>query len=731
MMMMGPRLQSSPGPVCLLLACLILLSVPLAAQQPLIDCGEAEAGDWFYRGFYIPYYPGETLERVDLFVEARTAGDYTLSLTVRRDTYDGPTLGVAKANVKYAESEGTKAVSFLFEPVLNVSPGAMITFQLELVTTPVENPVVLYAVSGNQSCPVVETGNTNPPLGVYRRQGISARMWGRSAAGPALAENGVVNAASFCPPLIPGGAIARGSIFSLFGGGLGSSKGIVLKYPLLTFLGGISIRVVGGGEKVDALPLFANGNQVNAVMPSNAPLGPVTITLSFNGVQSTPISARVVERSVGLFSARSTGAGIGVTQNFESQESQPINSLRRPAHPGQTVTMWLTGLGPIDTGDRKPPPVGNVTEQLAITVGGVPVRTIRYSGRSPCCAGVDQLVFDVPPDAPSGCYVPVIVQTTDNKITGNAVSMSIAAEGAASCNDPLNPLVSGLGGDTMTAGRVLLSHLAVSIPTGSGSPVDVVTERGVAAFGRADSFHYDPVTSLPPPGSCTLSSFRGDFPLGSADLVDFLNIAPLSPMEAGDTVRLVRSSDNANRSLSLVSKGFFRATLGGGVPLSGFPDPDPEFVEPGAFTINGPGKTGTEGAVGPFGATLNIAAPVVWEGRDRLTRVNRGEPLMLRWTGGNPGTQAVYITGYSLNSDDHVGALFVCTAPVAAGEFTIPAEILNSLPESTRSSLGLPEGMIGVGVVPLEAGSARFTADGLNRGFARYLIVNGATVTVK
>jgi len=35
----------------------------------------------------------------------------------------------------------------------------------------------------------------------------------------------------------------------------------------------------------------------------------------------------------------------------------------------------------------------------------------RDRGRTPCCAGLDQIVFTLPADTPNGCYVPVTVRT--------------------------------------------------------------------------------------------------------------------------------------------------------------------------------------------------------------------------------------------------------------------------------------------------------------------------------
>ena len=73
----------------------------------------------------------------------------------------------------------------------------------------------------------------------------------------------------------------------------------------------------------------------------------------------------------------------------------------------------------------------------SVFVGGVSA-TISYHGRSPCCAGLDQVVFTVPANAPTGCYVPVVVRMSGT-VVSNAVTMAIAsATGASSCSRPMN-----------------------------------------------------------------------------------------------------------------------------------------------------------------------------------------------------------------------------------------------------------------------------------------------------
>src|SRR5690349_24924198 len=106
---------------------------------------------------------------------------------------------------------------------------------------------------------------------------------------PAIFNRGVVNAASFLPGGLAGGAIAQGSIFSIFGRRLGPAASPALSFPLQNSLGGVSVRVFQGAASVAAIPVYVSAGQINAIMPSNAPLGTASVQVTFNNLQSNPV----------------------------------------------------------------------------------------------------------------------------------------------------------------------------------------------------------------------------------------------------------------------------------------------------------------------------------------------------------------------------------------------------------------------------------------------------------
>ena len=231
---------------------------------------------------------------------------------------------------------------------------------------------------------------------------------------PAFAQNPLIysrstfNAASYIPAGIPAGAIAQGSIFSVFGANLGpSTPAGPSGFPLQTTLAGVTINVIQGVTTVQAIPIFVSASQINAIMPSNAPIGTASLQVVFNNARSNKSPVRIANNAMGIFTALGTGLGPGAIENFVTAANQPINTPAISATLGQAVTLYGTGLGPVTGGDNVAPPAGNLPTKVEVFVGGVPAQ-VAYSGRSPCCAGIDQVVFTVPANAPNGLLGPSV-----------------------------------------------------------------------------------------------------------------------------------------------------------------------------------------------------------------------------------------------------------------------------------------------------------------------------------
>jgi uncharacterized protein (TIGR03437 family) len=245
--------------------------------------------------------------------------------------------------------------------------------------------------------------------------------------GPVISAGGVTNAASYASASPPNGGVAQGSYVSIFGQNLGPTQQAQASagQTLSTNLGGVSISLSSGSTTVAVLPTFVAAPQINAIIPSNAPLGNAVLTVTYNGVISNVAPVRILPNALGIFTIGTSQIGIIQTFAPNTPEGQrPLNTNTNTAAPGDYGIVWATGLGPdILNGqllpDNQPPPGGQLNVPVTVTIGGVSAQ-IPYSGRAPGFAAVDNVYFIVPPGVPFGCAVPVVIQAGNlpaNKVT--------------------------------------------------------------------------------------------------------------------------------------------------------------------------------------------------------------------------------------------------------------------------------------------------------------------------
>ncbi len=147
---------------------------------------------------------------------------------------------------------------------------------------------------------------------------------------PVIGAGGILNGASYALEGLPNSGIAQGSIFIVFGTNMGPAQLIqVSSFPLPTSggLAGTSISVTVNGVTTNAIMLYTSAGQVATVLPSNIPVGTGTLTLTYNGLTSSPAPITVVESAGGIFTLNQAGFGPAVLQNFNSQADQPFNKI--------------------------------------------------------------------------------------------------------------------------------------------------------------------------------------------------------------------------------------------------------------------------------------------------------------------------------------------------------------------------------------------------------------------
>jgi uncharacterized protein (TIGR03437 family) len=292
-----------------------------------------------------------------------------------------------------------------------------------------------------------------------------------AGAQPVINPNGIVNSASYLAPGLPGSGIAQGSIFTISGKGLGPANAAAAPgvFPLPTALEGTSVAITDSGAASNAVILYTSDRQVAAILPSTVPAGNAKVTVTFNGEPSAPVAIQVVTSGFGIFTFNQGGFG----QAVASDTAYRANTIVHTFHPGDLVILWGTGIGPIKSSDSGLPPTGNLAA-AQVYVGNT-TATVHYHGRSGCCAGVDQIVFEVPAGV-EGCYVPIGVQA--GGVMSNIATIAVSNTGET-CSDSI------LGSDLIGPGYQRWLH-----PPGGGTG----RRRGLRNIQRVHSGERGPGT---------------------------------------------------------------------------------------------------------------------------------------------------------------------------------------------------------------------------------------------
>lgn len=502
------------------------------------------------------------------------------------------------------------------------------------------------------------------------------------SAAPSIAALGVKNSASYANPGFANGAIAQGSLFVIFGSGMGPAQiQYATNFPLPASLAGTSVNATVNGTTVACIMIYTQDGQLAAILPSNTPVGTGTITVTYNNATSPTAPVKVVANSPGLFTRNQQGSGPGVIQDANGN----YNSFANAFQPGQTVTFWGTGFGPISGDDASQPPTGNLpgTNVTAI-IGGQPA-TVTYAGRS-SYAGVDQINITIPGGV-SGCFVSVGI--FDNGVPANFATIAVASSGTI-CSDPNFFTAADIqrvaAGNPMRLGTALLDQFTA---TGSvlGVPLKIDYERGTSYYEQytPDNF-LNSLTTLGDlavsPGSCAVFQYSNG---------GFNDPAPSTALNAGSGVNVSGSSTSMTMSNS--SLGHYAGTFSNASPLS----PSTPFLTPGgAFSLDN-GSGGSD--IGAYKFNVTLPPAITWTNKPSASTVSRSQPLSITWIGGDTSS-LVYVLGQSpISSDSMLGAEFVCVAQNSAGGMTVPAAILSALPPSVNINefgFNVPGGLLTV-----------------------------------
>lgn len=246
---------------------------------------------------------------------------------------------------------------------------------------------------------------------------FAAKLAGPPEPPPNIFANGVVNGASFRLATDPNGAVAPGSIVSIFGGNLAPASRSATSLPLPTSLFDTTVSFNGV-----AAPLFyVSSTQINAQVPFETPTGPVTVQVQRADQTTGTQTVMVAAASPGIFTVLQNGVTVGAI--LHGKTFGPVTPTD-PAVPGETLSIYATGLGalqqPVASGTLPPSPPPETTALPTVTIGGV-AATVGYSGLAARLAGVYQINVQMPAVTPSSGTV--MVQIRMGGVLSNQVAL--------------------------------------------------------------------------------------------------------------------------------------------------------------------------------------------------------------------------------------------------------------------------------------------------------------------
>lgn len=201
--------------------------------------------------------------------------------------------------------------------------------------------------------------------------------------------------------------LSPGTLTSIYGERLSSGEQAGTSFPLRTQLNATAVKVNG-----TAVPLlYAGPAQVNFLLPHVLAPGPVSVTVSNAGSESTAVTLTLTDSSPAIFTLLVAG-----------------ERSSRPGRRGEVIEIYSTGLGRV----TNPPPPGEpapldslvrTVETPVVSIGGQRAEVL-FSGLTPGLAGLFQVNARIPANVAAGLAVPVTIEVSGR--ASNTVTMAVA-----------------------------------------------------------------------------------------------------------------------------------------------------------------------------------------------------------------------------------------------------------------------------------------------------------------
>jgi uncharacterized protein (TIGR03437 family) len=275
-------------------------------------------------------------------------------------------------------------------------------------------------------------------------------------AQPSIA--GVANAVSFQPTFAPG------SLAVIYG---------------KNFTTAATVNVAGKTAYLQPNSVFPT--QMNVQLPTDAPVGATTITVTIGGQTSNAFPLTIAAYAPAIVSLNGTGSGVASVVDAVKTSMQITTTT--PAAPTETLTTFATGLGatnpPIATGAGG---TAQTAAAVAMTLGTEPL-TVLFAGQiSP---GVYQINFQLPKDV-TGCNTTLTLSigTGSSAATSPPMTLPIGTPVPAICavENSATGAVRDAAHDAAANSFISIYAASLKVPDSTGSLFPNTSYQGIQVF---------------------------------------------------------------------------------------------------------------------------------------------------------------------------------------------------------------------------------------------------------
>jgi uncharacterized protein (TIGR03437 family) len=286
-------------------------------------------------------------------------------------------------------------------------------------------------------------------------------------------------------------------------------------------LDGVTVTVNGTRAYVN----YISPTQVNIQIPDTIAVGPAAVVAGYQGLASAPAILTINALEPGLLAPATFRIGgtqyvaavHAATGAYVSNGNIP-GVIAAPAAPGETLTFYGTGFGPITQG----PFAGQIASgqttlanPFTMTIGGSPA-TIRYAGLAPGLVGVYQFNVVVPLNLPTA---DLPVQIALNGVPINLQNLFLPVNGAGTPGAFTLTSLAGVNGGSLPADYTC-DGTGSTIPLSWSNPPAGTQEFALllSTAPTPGTIKYDWVLYHIPPATTSLA--KDSFMVGTVGLGD-------------------------------------------------------------------------------------------------------------------------------------------------------------------------------------------------------------------